>query len=76
MVAIAVFLSTDQIFQWLFWWINYRLAASIAVEEDENLTKSASTSAAAIPFEEGSGDEEEEMILVSSCIWRIIFLIS
>ncbi|XP_043806922.1 DNA repair protein UVH3 isoform X3 [Manihot esculenta] len=44
-----------------------RLAASIAIEEDESLTKSASLSAAAIPFEEGSGDEEEEMILPAMC---------
>ncbi|KAF2316157.1 hypothetical protein GH714_041496 [Hevea brasiliensis] len=43
------------------------LAASIAVEEDESLTKSASTSAAAIPFEEGSGDENEEMVLPAMC---------
>ncbi|XP_021639284.2 DNA repair protein UVH3 isoform X2 [Hevea brasiliensis] len=43
------------------------MKSSIAVEEDESLTKSASTSAAAIPFEEGSGDENEEMVLPAMC---------
>ncbi|XP_037491577.1 DNA repair protein UVH3 isoform X2 [Jatropha curcas] len=43
--------------------LDQMLAASIAAEEAERLTKSASTSAAAIPSEEESGDEDEEMIL-------------
>lgn len=41
----------------------FRLAASLATQEDSNLAN-ASTSVAAIPSEEDS-DEDEEMILVS-----------
>lgn len=43
----------------------FRLAASIAAEESESLTKIASTSGAKIPLNSEGDDEDEEMILVS-----------
>ncbi|XP_010555901.1 PREDICTED: DNA repair protein UVH3 isoform X2 [Tarenaya hassleriana] len=39
------------------------LAASLAAEEDGNLTSNASTSAAAIPSEEEGSDEDEQLLL-------------
>lgn len=42
----------------------FRLAASIAAEEDGSLSNNASASAASLPLEEEDGDEDEEMILV------------
>lgn len=43
----------------------YRLAASIAAEENGSSTNNTSIPTGLFPFEEDDGDEEEEMILVS-----------
>ncbi|KAJ0101180.1 hypothetical protein Patl1_05576 [Pistacia atlantica] len=51
----------------------FRLAASMAVEEHESLTDNETIPAGSIPFKEEDGDEDEEVILVSLvCLLRII----
>lgn len=46
--------------------IGYRLAASLAAEEERELTEKAeASSVSALAVEEGDDDENEEMILVS-----------
>lgn len=47
----------------------FRLAASLAAEENQSLTGNASTSAVEVPSEEDDADEDEEMILVSLFIF-------
>lgn len=70
LVVVAVSIDLSDEFNFLYFDDKFRLAASIAAEEDGRLTYSKMMSAAAGLCEE-DGDEDEEMMLV--CLnWNCI----